>query len=90
MYSHQNQPEKKSINFCLPNCLPFVADAQARIKAGDANPANHKIVGGMALIGTNGSDLARLPGGAELNILSNGIYRSVKGQSITVQGGNIF
>lgn len=40
-------------------------------------------------MGGNGSELTRLPGGAELNILpANGVFRSVKTQSLAVQGGD--
>lgn len=46
----------------------YVADAQTRIRAGDAQ-TTHKMVGGVTLVGGNGSELTRLPGGAELNIL---------------------
>lgn len=46
------------------------------------------MVGGVTLVGGNGSELTRLPGGAELNILpANGVFRSVKTQSLAVQGG---
>lgn len=49
-------------------------DAQTRIRTGDAQ-TTHKMVGGVTLVGGNGSELARLPGGAELNILpANGTY----------------
>lgn len=46
----------------------WIADAQTRIRAGDAQ-TTHKMVGGVTLVGGNGSELTRLPGGAELNIL---------------------
>lgn len=46
----------------------YVADAQTRIRASDAQ-TTHKMVGGVTLVGGNGSELTRLPGGAELNIL---------------------
>ncbi|XP_076665218.1 uncharacterized protein LOC143367365 isoform X3 [Andrena cerasifolii] len=45
-----------------------VTNAQTRIRAGDAQ-TTHKMVGGVTLVGGNGSELTRLPGGAELNIL---------------------
>lgn len=65
------------------------ADAQTRIRTADAVQTTHKMVGGVALVGGNGSELARLPGGAELNILpANGMFRSIKTQPLTVQGGN--
>lgn len=46
----------------------WIVDAQTRIRAGDAQ-TTHKMVGGVTLVGGNGSELTRLPGGAELNIL---------------------
>lgn len=46
----------------------IILDAQTRIRAGDAQ-TTHKMVGGVTLVGGNGSELTRLPGGAELNIL---------------------
>lgn len=47
------------------------------------------MVGGVTLVGGNGSELTRLPGGAELNILpANGVFRSVKAQPLAVQGGD--
>lgn len=53
-----------------------VSNAQTRIRAGDAQNT-HKMVGGVTLVGGNGSELARLPGGAELNILpANGLTLS--------------
>ncbi|XP_008205988.2 protein bunched, class 2/F/G isoform isoform X3 [Nasonia vitripennis] len=65
-----------------------VTSAQNRIRTADAAQTTHKMVGGVALVGGNGSELARLPGGAELNILpANGMFRSVKTQPLTVQGG---
>ncbi|TGZ48785.1 Max-binding protein MNT, partial [Temnothorax longispinosus] len=45
-----------------------VSNAQTRIRTGDTQNT-HKMVGGVTLVGGNGSELARLPGGAELNIL---------------------
>jgi len=55
----------------------FIVDAQTRIRTGDAQNT-HKMVGGVTLVGGNGSELARLPGGAELNILpANGVYNNV-------------
>ncbi|XP_066590920.1 max-binding protein MNT-like isoform X2 [Prorops nasuta] len=63
-----------------------VSNAQTRIRAGDAQ-STHKMVGGVTLVGGNSSELTRLPGGAELNILpANGVLRSVKVQPY-VQGG---
>ncbi|XP_032663898.1 mucin-6-like isoform X3 [Odontomachus brunneus] len=56
--------------------------AQTRIRAGDAQ-TTHKMVGGVTLVGGNGSELARLPGGAELNILpANGLTLSHAGVSL--------
>ncbi|KAL0110400.1 hypothetical protein PUN28_013794 [Cardiocondyla obscurior] len=53
-----------------------VSNAQTRIRAGDTQ-TTHKMVGGVTLVGGNGSELARLPGGAELNILpANGLTLS--------------
>ncbi|XP_011051122.1 PREDICTED: endochitinase A-like isoform X4 [Acromyrmex echinatior] len=53
-----------------------VSNAQTRIRTGDAQNT-HKMVGGVTLVGGNGSELARLPGGAELNILpANGLTLS--------------
>ncbi|XP_034936787.1 mucin-5AC-like isoform X2 [Chelonus insularis] len=64
-----------------------VTTAQTRIRSGDSQ-TTHKMVGGVALVSGNGSELTRLPGGAELNILpANGVFRSVKAQPIAVQGG---
>lgn len=52
----------------------LVVDTQTRIRTGDAQ-TTHKMVSGVTLVGGNGSELARLPGGAELNILpANGAY----------------
>ncbi|XP_044007854.1 type-2 histone deacetylase 1-like isoform X3 [Aphidius gifuensis] len=59
--------------------------AQTRIRSVDAQ-TSHKMIGGVTLVGGNGSELTRLPGGAELNILP-GVFRSVKSQPLTVQGG---
>lgn len=54
-----------------------LVDAQTRIRTGDAQNT-HKMVGGVTLVGGNGSELARLPGGAELNILpANGVYDNI-------------
>lgn len=56
--------------------MNWIADAQTRIRAGDAQ-TTHKMVGGVTLVGGNGSELTRLPGGAELNILpanGNALY----------------
>lgn len=62
--------------------------SQSRIRSGDTQ-TTHKMVGGVTLVGGNGSELTRLPGGAELNILpANGVFRSVKAQPLTVQGGD--
>ncbi|XP_014483638.1 PREDICTED: A-agglutinin anchorage subunit-like isoform X2 [Dinoponera quadriceps] len=59
-----------------------VSNAQTRIRAGDAQ-TTHKMVGGVTLVGGNGSELARLPGGAELNILpANGLTLSHAGVSL--------
>ncbi|XP_014300290.1 uncharacterized protein LOC106694218 isoform X2 [Microplitis demolitor] len=64
-----------------------VTTAQTRIRSGETQ-TTHKMVGGVTLVGGNGSELTRLPGGAELNILpANGVFRSVKTQSLAVQGG---
>lgn len=53
-----------------------VSSTQTRIRAGDTQNT-HKMVGGVTLVGGNGSELARLPGGAELNILpANGLTLS--------------
>lgn len=53
-----------------------VSNAQTRIRTGDTQNT-HKMVGGVTLVGGNGSELARLPGGAELNILpANGLTLS--------------
>ncbi|KAJ8682932.1 hypothetical protein QAD02_018724 [Eretmocerus hayati] len=66
-----------------------VTSAPTRIRTGDTTQTTHKMVGGVTLVGgTGGAELARLPGGAELNILpANSIFRSVKAQPLTVQGG---
>lgn len=70
------------MNFCF-----FLPDPQTRIRAAEAIQANHKMVQNVTLVSSNGSELARLPGGAELNILpANGVFRSVK-TPLTVQGG---
>ncbi|KAK0183405.1 hypothetical protein PV327_001451 [Microctonus hyperodae] len=64
-----------------------VTTASSRIRPVDTQ-STHKMVGGMTLVGGNGSELTRLPGGAELNILpANGVFRSVKAQPLAVQGG---
>ncbi|XP_014203583.1 putative GPI-anchored protein pfl2, partial [Copidosoma floridanum] len=56
-----------------------VTTAQTRIRTIEATQATSKRIGGVALVGGAGPELARLPGGAELNILpANGIFRSVK------------
>ncbi|XP_051160365.1 uncharacterized protein LOC127280968 isoform X3 [Leptopilina boulardi] len=62
--------------------------AQTRLRTGDAQ-TTHKMVGGVTLVGGNGSELTRLPGGAELNILpANGVFRSLKAhQPLAIQGG---
>ena len=65
------------------------AGAQTRLRASDNAQTTHKMVGGVTLVGGTGTELARLPGGAELNILpANGVFRSVKGQPLAVQGGD--
>ncbi|XP_074107967.1 uncharacterized protein LOC141533157 isoform X2 [Cotesia typhae] len=65
---------------------PLNVTTQTRIRSGETQ-TTHKI-GGVTLVGGNGSELTRLPGGAELNILpANGVFRSVKTQSLAVQGG---
>ena len=70
-------------------CKIFFTGAQTRIRTADAAQTTHKMVGGVALVGGTGSELARLPGGAELNILpANGVFRSVKAQPLAVQGGD--
>lgn len=75
------------IHYNITLCL--CAGAQTRIRTADAAQTAHKMVGGVTLVGGTGSELARLPGGAELNILPpNGVFRSVKAQPLTVQGGN--
>ncbi|XP_076249829.1 uncharacterized protein LOC143189073 isoform X3 [Calliopsis andreniformis] len=62
-----------------------VSNAQTRIRAGDAQ-TTHKMVGGVTLVGGNGSELTRLPGGAELNILpANGLTLSHAGGGISLQ-----
>ena len=67
----------------------FVAAAQTRIRTGDTQ-TTHKMVGGVTLVGGSGSELTRLPGGAELNILpANGVFRSLKAHHpLTIQGGD--
>lgn len=67
----------------------IVTDAQTRLRTGDAQ-TTHKMVGGVTLVGGNGSELTRLPGGAELNILpANGVFRSLKAhQPLAIQGGD--
>ena len=66
----------------------YVIAAQTRIRTGDAQ-TTHKMVGGVTLVGGNGSELTRLPGGAELNILpANGVFRSVKAHPLAIQGGD--
>lgn len=64
-----------------------VSNAQTRIRTGDAQ-TTHKMVGGVTLVGGNGSELARLPGGAELNILpANGLTLSHAGVSLQTATG---
>ncbi|XP_015431246.1 PREDICTED: flocculation protein FLO11-like [Dufourea novaeangliae] len=64
-----------------------VSNAQTRIRAGDAQ-TTHKMVGGVTLVGGNGSELTRLPGGAELNILpANGLTLSHAGVSLQATTG---
>ncbi|XP_043512707.1 flocculation protein FLO11-like, partial [Frieseomelitta varia] len=64
-----------------------VSNAQTRIRAGDAQ-TTHKMVGGVTLVGGNGSELTRLPGGAELNILpANGLTLSHAGVSLQTTTG---
>ncbi|XP_031776305.1 flocculation protein FLO11-like isoform X2 [Apis florea] len=64
-----------------------VSNAQTRIRAGDAQ-TTHKMVGGVTLVGGNGSELTRLPGGAELNILpANGLTLSHTGVSLQTTTG---
>ncbi|XP_012214490.1 uncharacterized protein [Linepithema humile] len=64
-----------------------VSNAQTRIRTGDAQ-TTHKMVGGVTLVGGNGSELARLPGGAELNILpANGLTLSHTGVSLQAAAG---
>ncbi|XP_033207042.1 flocculation protein FLO11-like isoform X3 [Belonocnema kinseyi] len=59
-----------------------VSTAQTRIRTGDAQ-TTHKMVGGVTLVGGSGSELTRLPGGAELNILpANGLTLSHAGVSL--------
>lgn len=61
------------LNFSNNNCF-IIVDTQTRIRTGDTQ-STHKMVGGVTLVGGNGSELTRLPGGAELNILpANGAY----------------
>ncbi|XP_048511786.1 probable GPI-anchored adhesin-like protein PGA18 isoform X3 [Athalia rosae] len=70
--------------------LSTTSGGQARIRSGDpqTTQAIHKMVGGVTLVGGSGSELTRLPGGAELNILpANGVFRSTKAHSLTIQGG---
>ncbi|XP_054004372.1 uncharacterized protein LOC128890152 isoform X3 [Hylaeus anthracinus] len=68
-----------------------VSNAQTRIRAGDTQ-TTHKMVGGVALVGGNASELTRLPGGAELNILpANGLtlsHASVSLQTATGKPGS--
>lgn len=60
------------VDIAILNC---VTDAQTRIRASDTQ-TTHKMVGGVTLVGGNGSELTRLPGGAELNILpANGTFQ---------------
>ncbi|XP_076623805.1 uncharacterized protein LOC143343142 isoform X6 [Colletes latitarsis] len=67
--------------------LNCVTDAQTRIRAGDTQ-TTHKMVGGVTLVGGNGSELTRLPGGAELNILpANGLTLSHAGVSLQTATG---
>ncbi|XP_020287127.1 mucin-5AC-like isoform X3 [Pseudomyrmex gracilis] len=64
-----------------------VSNTQTRIRTGDAQ-TTHKMVGGVTLVGGNGSELARLPGGAELNILpANGLTLSHAGVSLQTATG---
>ncbi|XP_076298937.1 uncharacterized protein LOC143217995 isoform X1 [Lasioglossum baleicum] len=64
-----------------------VSNAQTRIRTGDAQNT-HKMVGGVTLVGGNGSELTRLPGGAELNILpANGLTLSHAGVSLQTTAG---
>ncbi|XP_011339421.1 flocculation protein FLO11 isoform X2 [Ooceraea biroi] len=64
-----------------------VSNAQTRIRTADAQ-TTHKMVGGVTLVGSNGSELARLPGGAELNILpANGLTLSHAGVSLQTAAG---
>ncbi|XP_076749259.1 uncharacterized protein LOC143422476 isoform X2 [Xylocopa sonorina] len=64
-----------------------VTNAQTRIRAGDAQ-TTHKMVGGVTLVGGPGSELTRLPGGAELNILpANGLTLSHAGVSLQTTAG---
>lgn len=53
----------------------ILSGAQTRIRTGgDTQATTHKMIGGVTLVGGNGSELTRLPGGAELNILpANGM-----------------
>ncbi|KMQ93092.1 phosphorylase b kinase gamma catalytic skeletal muscle isoform, partial [Lasius niger] len=64
-----------------------VSNTQTRIRTGDAQ-TTHKMVSGVTLVGGNGSELARLPGGAELNILpANGLTLSHAGVSLQTTAG---
>ncbi|XP_017891656.1 max-binding protein MNT-like, partial [Ceratina calcarata] len=64
-----------------------VSNAQTRIRTGDAQ-STHKMVGGVTLVGGNGSELTRLPGGAELNILpANGLTLGHAGVSLQTTTG---
>nr|XP_033337808.1 putative uncharacterized protein DDB_G0282129 isoform X1 [Megalopta genalis] len=64
-----------------------VTNTQTRIRAGDSQNT-HKMVGGVTLVGGNGSELTRLPGGAELNILpANGLTLSHAGVSLQTAAG---
>ncbi|XP_043270248.1 max-binding protein MNT-like isoform X2 [Venturia canescens] len=64
-----------------------VTTAQSRMRTGDAQ-TTHKMVGGVTLVGGNGSELTRLPGGAELNILpANGLTLSHAGVSLQASPG---
>ncbi|TGZ48784.1 Uncharacterized protein DBV15_10027 [Temnothorax longispinosus] len=56
---------------------PIAGRASESSSKADRAENTHKMVGGVTLVGGNGSELARLPGGAELNILpANGTYDS--------------
>ncbi|XP_015597098.1 mucin-3B isoform X2 [Cephus cinctus] len=64
-----------------------VSAAQTRIRTSESQ-TTHKMVGGVTLVGGNGSELTRLPGGAELNILpANGLTLSHAGVSLQTTAG---